>query len=152
MPDPVLHRVLTVTATSEPQVYIIHLEMTDVDGFTGAEDYCSRPDDTFGLNPAIRQWLADHQGQYTIQPYVPPADPGPQMYRIAKSTPWIRMTDDEAELIASAMQQAPSRQKGIYDAATYLSSDDPLWSSLHDMIATTLNSSTRADELLAPET
>lgn len=100
---------------------------------------------------SVGQWLMDHQDEYTVLPYVPPADPGPQPYRISKSTPWIRMTDEEAELITGAMQQAPSRQKGIYDAATYLSSDDPLWSSLHDMIATTLNSSTRADELLAPE-
>ncbi len=84
--------------------------------------------------------------------YIPPADPGPLPYTIAKSTPWIRMTGDEAELITGAMQQADARMKGIYDASTYLSSADPLWSTLHDMIASTLNSSTRADELLAPET
>jgi len=152
MADPVLHSVISVTATNEPEVYIVRVELTDVDEVTTIDDYCSRPDDPFGLNPAIRQWLSDHAGEYTILPYVPPADPGPQPYRIAKSTPWIRMTDEEADLITGAMQQAPSRQKGIYDAATYLSSGDPLWSSLHDMIATTLNSTTRADELLAPET
>ncbi len=116
------------------------------------DSYALLPDDPYGLAPALRQWMVDHSGEYTILPYVPPADPGPQPYRIAKSTPWLRMTDEEAELITGAMQQAPSRQKGIYDAATYLSSDDPLWAALHDMIATTLNSSTRADELLAPET
>lgn len=82
-------------------------------------------------------------------PYVaPPAPP----YQIAKTTPWLRMTDEEAELITGAMQQANARQKAIYDAASYISSDDPLWPVLHDMIASTLGSSSRADELLAPET
>ena len=78
--------------------------------------------------------------------------PASTAYTIAKSTPWIRMTGDEAELITGAMQQADARLKGIYDASTFLNSADPLWTTLHDMIATTLNSSTRADELLAPET
>ena len=73
-------------------------------------------------------------------------------YTIAKSTPWIRMTGEEAELITGAMQQADARLKGIYDASTYLNSADPLWTTLHDMIATTLGSTSRADELLAPET
>ncbi|NTF35572.1 hypothetical protein [Agrobacterium rubi] len=72
-------------------------------------------------------------------------------YQIAKTTPWLRMTEDEAELITGAMQQANARQKAIYDAASYLSSGDPLWSTLHDMIALTLGSTSRADQLLAPE-
>lgn len=78
--------------------------------------------------------------------------PPPAPYTIAKTTPWLRMTDEEAELITGAMQQASARLKGIYDAASYLSSADPLWSTLHDMISATLGSSARADELLAPET
>jgi hypothetical protein len=76
----------------------------------------------------------------------------PLSYTIAKSTPWKRMTTDEAELITGAMQQADARLKGIYDASTYLNSGDPEWTTLHDMIATTLGSTSRADELLAPET
>lgn len=113
-------------------------------------DFCYRADDTISpLTAVLTQYLADNDGQYTVLPYDAPPPPP---YRISKSTPWIRMTDDEAELITGAMQQAPSRQKGIYDAATYLSSDDPLWGALHDMIAATLGSSSRADELLAPET
>ncbi|MDM9643889.1 hypothetical protein [Rhizobium sp. S163] len=80
------------------------------------------------------------------------SDMASRPYTIAKSTPWIRMTGDEAELITGAMQQADARLKGIYDASTYLNSADPLWTTLHDMIATTLGSTSRADELLAPET
>lgn len=80
------------------------------------------------------------------------SEPTSSSYTISKTTPWLRMTDDEAELITGAMQQASARLKGIYDAASYLSSSDPLWATLHDMIATTLGSTDRADELLAPET
>ncbi len=101
----------------------------------GAVEVPLAPDD------ARQKWLGTAYG---------PIPSGP--YMISKSTPWIRMSDDEAELITGAMQQAGARLKGIYDAATFLSTDDPLWATLHDMIATTLNSSTRADELLAPET
>jgi hypothetical protein len=114
--------------------------------------------DTISLEPQGAPWIA--VGDDVFGGFVksgsnwvpPPVDPAPTSYTIAKSTPWIRMSGDEAELITGAMQQADARMKGIYDASTYLSSADPLWSTLHDMIATTLNSSTRADELLAPET
>ncbi|MCZ4089065.1 hypothetical protein [Sinorhizobium psoraleae] len=34
-------------------------------------EYASSPDDTFGLNPTIRQWLADNP-EFPIQPYTPP--------------------------------------------------------------------------------
>lgn len=92
-------------------------------------------------------------GSITVVEEDAPSYPGTSStsYTISKTTPWLRMTDEEAELLTAAMQQANARQKAIYDAASYLSSDDPLWSTLHDMIAATLGSTSRADELLAPE-
>jgi hypothetical protein len=92
--------------------------------------------------------LYDLAIQGTIAPYAaPPAPP----YQIAKTTPWLRMTDAEGELVYAAMQETSSRLRAIYDAATYLSSGDPLWQTLHDILAATLTPA-RADHLLAPET
>ncbi|AWM23452.1 hypothetical protein [Sinorhizobium fredii] len=34
-------------------------------------EYCYRPDDPFGLSPAIKKWLEDNEGQYTIEPNAP---------------------------------------------------------------------------------
>lgn len=34
-------------------------------------EYCYHPDDPHGLSPAIKQWLADNEGQYTIEPHAP---------------------------------------------------------------------------------
>jgi len=70
---------------------------------------------------------------------------------IAKATPWLRMTDAEGDLVYAQMLETPSRLRAIYDAATYLSSGDPLWQTMHDILASTL-SPARADALLAPET
>lgn len=151
MPNPVLHSVNSVTATKEPDVYIVNVDLTDMDGVTSNEDYCSRPEDPYGLNPTIRQYLADHQGEYTIQPYVPPADPGPQPYQLAKTTPWLRMTDDEAALVDAVMSETGARLKQIYMAATYLYSGDELWGTLRQILVDQFGA-TRADQLLAPET
>lgn len=82
---------------------------------------------------------------------IPQSPSGPIIYRIAKTTPWIRMTDVEGDLVYAAMSETSSRLRAIYDAATFLSSGDPLWSTMHDILAATL-SKDRANELLAPET
>lgn len=74
----------------------------------------------------------------------------PSTYQIAKTTPWLRMTDAEGDLVYAAMSETSSRLRAIYDAAAFLSSGDPLWSTMHDILAATL-SPARADELLAPE-
>lgn len=60
-----------ITATAEPGVYIVNCNITDADGETDT-DYCSRPDDPFGINPAIRQWISDNP-DFPIAPYVPPS-------------------------------------------------------------------------------
>lgn len=55
--DPVLHAVHSVTASLEEGVFIVNVTTTDGDGETYTCDYCSRPGDPNGLNPAIRAWL-----------------------------------------------------------------------------------------------
>lgn len=68
---PVLNSVSTVTATNDPGVFILRCNITDMEGSTYDTDYCSHPDDRFGLNPTIRKWLADNP-LFPVQPYVPP--------------------------------------------------------------------------------
>lgn len=67
-----LNSVISLQATNEPGVFMLECNITDAYGETYDCTYCSRPDDVFGLNPAIRQWLLDHEGEYTIAPYTPP--------------------------------------------------------------------------------
>ncbi len=142
-----LNSVHSVTCTKDADAFAVNCNVTDAFGDTSDCDYVTRPGDDSPINLALQEFLATNPG-FPKNPYVPPISGA---YRIAKTAPWRRMTDEEAELITGAMRQANARQKAIYDAASYLSSDDPLWSTLHDMIAATLGSASRADELLAPE-
>ncbi|MBX4884051.1 hypothetical protein HJA90_10695 [Rhizobium bangladeshense] len=75
----------------------------------------------------------------------------PQAYTIGKSTPWRRMTDEEVEDVDAAMQSAPLKQRRIYDAASYISTEDELFGTLKALLSAVL-SPARAEELLAPET
>lgn len=66
-----LNSISAVMATAEAGVFIVHCNMTDNDGDTYDAEYGSRPEDPYGLNPTIRQWIEDNPG-FPIQPYVPP--------------------------------------------------------------------------------
>ncbi|MDW9473875.1 hypothetical protein U8C32_08645 [Sinorhizobium medicae] len=68
---PVLNSVSSITATNDPGVFVLHCNITDMEGDTYDTEYCSHPDDRFGLNPTIRKWLTDNP-QFPVQPYVPP--------------------------------------------------------------------------------
>lgn len=61
MNAPALHAVHSVTPTPEDGVFIVNVTVTDSDGETYTADYCSRPNDPYGLNPAIRAWLEANQ-------------------------------------------------------------------------------------------
>ncbi|WP_082520575.1 hypothetical protein [Rhizobium sp. Root482] len=74
MTTPILHEVTKVSATQDVDVYIVNVDLTDMNGERYVCDYCSRPDDSFGLNPIIRAWLTDNP-DFPIDPYVPPAEP-----------------------------------------------------------------------------
>jgi len=68
-----LHEVFSVTATLEPDVYILDVDITDMNGERYRCEYASRPDDTFGLAPVVRenleQWIAAGK---PVGAYVPP--------------------------------------------------------------------------------
>lgn len=66
-----INEVYSVTATAEPDVFMISCNITDDVPATYDCVYCSRPDDTFGLGPDFRQWLVDNP-DIPIEPYVPP--------------------------------------------------------------------------------
>jgi hypothetical protein len=72
MIDPILHQVFSVSQSIEPGALILSVDITDIHGERYTCNYCSRADDTFGLNPTIRQWLDDNAGGYVVAPYVPP--------------------------------------------------------------------------------
>lgn len=71
-------------------------------------------------------------------------------YRIGKSTPWRRMTDDEAIAVSNAMKQQTIKNQMIYDAASYIDTSDELFGTLKGLL-TQLFTASRAEELLAPE-
>lgn len=147
-----IQNVSRIQANEDPQVLTLTMNLQTDAGVQQSMVYTYSPSGQFGgaLQSLVAQWLADHEGQYTIEPYVP-TPVTPSGYRIAKTTPWLRMTDTEGDLVYAAMSETSSRLRAIYDAATYLSSDDPLWSTMHDILSSAI-SPKRADQLLAPET
>lgn len=100
---------------------------------------------------AGQAWTPGAVAQYQLELEQSALPQASGAYQISKTTPWLRMTDTEADQVYAQMQLTSPRLRGIYDAATYLSSDDDLWPILHDMIASVLGSTARADEILAPE-
>lgn len=70
--QPILHAVTQVRLTNEDDVLDLTVDITDNSGDRYECGYISRSDDTFGLNPVIRQWLADNAGSYEVLPYVEP--------------------------------------------------------------------------------
>ncbi|AWI60338.1 hypothetical protein [Sinorhizobium fredii] len=68
---PSLNNVYSVSATEEEGVYILECNITDMQGDTYDAEYVTRPDDSFGLNPTIRQWLSDNP-EFPIEAHVPP--------------------------------------------------------------------------------
>lgn len=65
-----LNEVYYVTATADIGVYIAYCNVTDMTGETYNCEYTSRPDDPYGLNPAIRRWIAERP-DLPITPHVP---------------------------------------------------------------------------------
>jgi len=78
-----LRTVFGVRATLEPAAFVVDAEITDSAGDTYRCEYFSRESDPYGLNPVIRQWLADNIGEYEILPYAPPPEPTPEERRAA---------------------------------------------------------------------
>ncbi|UVK39924.1 hypothetical protein LHFGNBLO_001339 [Mesorhizobium sp. AR10] len=68
-----LHQILSITATDEPECFIVRADITDSLGERYETDYASRPNDNFGLNPLIRKAL--ESTELTVRPYVKPVVP-----------------------------------------------------------------------------
>lgn len=141
-----------IQANEDPHVLTLTMNLQTDAG--GQEDvvYTYSPSSPLGgsLQPIVAQWLADHQGQYTVEPYVP-APATPSVYHIAKTTPWLRMSDEEAAMMDAVMSETSARVKQIYMAAQYLASNDPLWQTLSQALTDAFGAA-RADQILAPET
>lgn len=65
-----LNEVYSVQKTKEDGVLLVKCNITDLDDVVYDCDYVSRPEDSFGLNPAIRKWLVDND-DFPISAYVP---------------------------------------------------------------------------------
>ncbi len=119
-----LHEVLSVRASSTPDVYVAEVEITDVNGERYVTEYVSTPGDTFGLAPAIRaaieDWLSDEQ---PVLPYEPP------LLEAIKVDLKARL-DAEAEAerlkyITPGAGQAMTYQQKATEAAACLADTDP---------------------------
>lgn len=69
--EPILHEVFSVTETETSGIVRLNVDLTDMNGERYICDYVSNPNDTFGLNPKIREWL-EVNPDYPVQPHVPP--------------------------------------------------------------------------------
>lgn len=58
-----MKKLLSVRSATEAGVYFAHIEALGADGISSVHDFCSRPDDAFGLGPdvraAIETWIAE---------------------------------------------------------------------------------------------
>jgi len=68
--EPILHEVFAVRATRETDVFVVDVELTDINGERYRCDYVSRPEDTFGIAPTVREWLATED--HDVVPFVEP--------------------------------------------------------------------------------
>jgi len=63
MIGPRLKRLRSVKSMPEDGVYFASIEMVSVDGSISHDDFCSRPNDDFGLGPNVRAaidaWIAE---------------------------------------------------------------------------------------------
>lgn len=81
-----LQSIKSASATSEPNVYrVVITADTDSDGLLEDVDFILRPDDNYGLAPAVRARLqaALDAKTLTIGPYVPPPAPTIEQVRAA---------------------------------------------------------------------
>ncbi|HEV7321594.1 MAG TPA: hypothetical protein VGO04_23575 [Ensifer sp.] len=68
---PTVHKIHSVKATPTSGVYSVDVTITTLDGDTIRDAFISRPDDPYGVGPAVRQWLSENP-DFPIGAYVPP--------------------------------------------------------------------------------
>lgn len=67
-----LHGVSQVAMEPDNIACIVTCDVTDYNGYRSIITYALLPSDNEGYAPTIRQWLIDHEGEYTVIPYTPP--------------------------------------------------------------------------------
>lgn len=129
-----LNVIHAVIATAEPDVYQLSINITDLSGQTYDCEYLSRPDDSFGVNPIIRKWLADNPN-FPIQPHTPPAAEqirasmpslSSRQLRLGLIDAGISHTQVTAAIDAMAFCQEKDRAQIEWEYATSFSRLDPL--------------------------
>jgi hypothetical protein len=70
-----------------------------------------------------------------------------ELHQLSKKVLWDRMTADEADRFDADLQEAPSKLRRTFDAATVLDDRDPLWPALREALLVRV-SPERADALL----
>ena len=83
IPGVTIHAIENVRAEEREGCFVLDVDVTNMEGVREKWEYCSIPEDTFGINPFIRTWLAVNEGQYEIAPYVPPLPPTDDELRAA---------------------------------------------------------------------
>lgn len=108
--------------------------------------------DWIGITPGSRFWQLVERWVEAGNTISVPIINSSIAHRVAKTTPWLRMTEGEAIIMDDVMSQTSPRLKQIYMAAQYLSSDDDLWGVMHQLLTDHLpGGAGRAAELLAPD-
>lgn len=147
MATPTLISVVSITATGVANVYQMQIEL-DFDGTHSVVPFGLTPDDMAPLSIELRQWMIDHDGEYTILPFV---EPPPVAYSFRVETLWSRLTDEEAEDFDTASATAsPLKMRKQFQVATSMMSDGDLFAWLKALL-TTLFGAERAEELLAED-
>lgn len=66
--QPIIHQIMSIRATAEAGVYLVHADITDASGERFITDrHCLRDGDPHGINPLLRDWLANTP--HTILPH-----------------------------------------------------------------------------------
>ncbi|MDK1377086.1 MULTISPECIES: hypothetical protein [unclassified Sinorhizobium] len=66
-----LNSVSEIRRTKEADVFAVSCNITDMEGETYDAVSFVRPDDPFGLNPVLRQWMTDNP-DFPVGDYIPP--------------------------------------------------------------------------------
>lgn len=109
----------------------------------GDQDFLPPEGHTELTSPPAMGWLW-LDGQW-VEP--PPSEPEPNY--LFRSIFIARLSNEEAGILETALQQAEPKLRQMFYASEYFVSDDPLFAVLHWTVAEALGEA-RADELLAP--
>ena len=77
--------------------------------------------------------------------------PSASVYKIYKTTLWVRLSNDDAETVMAAKALQPAKFRGIWDDAQIIESDSEFFGALKAFLTATLNAD-KANALLQPET